>query len=115
MPQTIQTIGGKIHVDIQSTVGVSLATTAKTLSELGITVVAGSVANGNHIRAKFATISVEGFNVRYGFGANIAPNVGHQLQPGDVVNLQGDSELAKARFCNEASASKAELYISVAY
>ncbi len=114
MAQKIQTIGGDVYSNV-STQGVSLATTAKTLSDLGITVQVGSVETSNEVNAKFAVISVEGFNVRYGFGDSIGPNYGHQLQPGDVVNLAGESELKNAKFCNEASASKASIFISVTF
>ncbi len=113
----IQVIGGIAHA--VATQVVSCTGTAKTLSDLGVTVTIGDKTSplGNFSKAIYALVTVEQADIRYGYGTGVSSGtgVGHKLAIDDAVALQGESEVKYARFMTASPSQSGNLQVSVMF
>jgi hypothetical protein len=87
--------------------------TAQSLSDLGATVEV-SQAGSITAQSEFATVSVETNAVRVSLGTPTAA-VGHLLQPGDSVDLQGNEEVLTAKFISAVAGAHGALQITTEF
>jgi len=101
MPQKIQIIAGNdILVPVKYTF---IANTAVSLETMLATIRAAAGAVGVGTPALYATISVENNDARYGFATGVNQSLGHILQAGDTILLEGFDEISNFLICPAAA------------